>query len=186
MLGFMAVSGLLGWLNIRGLSVEVRLPDEVYAGLETLVTIRIENSKRLLPSFLITATISGSPTSFILLDPRTPENGSLLITFQGRGMHGVPEALISSPFPGQFLRPLHQGPRCRQFPGLPGALPLDLQLSGGKPDNGAHPQFVGKRIRRGTGENFGLPGRRAAQTDPLAPLREARGLQGEGDGGYRD
>jgi uncharacterized protein (DUF58 family) len=103
MLGFMAVSGLLGWLNIRGLSVKVHLPDELYSGMQTLVSVSVENRKRFLPSFLVTATISGSPTPFILLDPRKPQTESLLLTFDGRGMHSVGSARISSPFPVNFF-----------------------------------------------------------------------------------
>jgi uncharacterized protein (DUF58 family) len=103
MLGFMAISGLLGWLNIRWLSVRAHLPDEVYAGMQTLATVQIENQKKFLPSFLVTATISGSPTSFIVLDPRKPQTGSLLLSFSGRGTHSVGSARISSPFPVNFF-----------------------------------------------------------------------------------
>jgi uncharacterized protein (DUF58 family) len=103
MLGFMAVSGLLGWLNIRGLSVRVHLPDEVYAGLATLATVHIENRKKYLPSFLITATIAGRPATFIILDRRKPETGSVVLSFQGRGLHSLGGAQISSTFPVNFF-----------------------------------------------------------------------------------
>jgi uncharacterized protein (DUF58 family) len=103
MLGFMAVSGLLGWLNIRGLSVSLRTSDEVYAGVQTLVTLRVENRKKLLPSFLISATLSGESTSFLLLDPHRPDTGSLLIRFPVRGRQVLTAAYISSPFPVNFF-----------------------------------------------------------------------------------
>ncbi|HEY5513663.1 MAG TPA: DUF58 domain-containing protein [Geomonas sp.] len=137
MLGFMAVSGVLGWLNIRGLSVSVRCPDEVYAGLETMVSIRIENRKRFLPSFLITATVSGSPASFILLDPGKPETGSLLLAFPARGLHGVPGAVISSPFPVNFFVRFAAVPVSGSFPVFPAPRASTVPLTGGKPDAGA-------------------------------------------------
>jgi uncharacterized protein (DUF58 family) len=137
MLGFMAVSGLLGWMNIRGLSVSVRLPDEVYAGVQTLVSIRIQNGKRLLPSFLITATIAQNPTSFVLLDPGKAENGSLLLAFPTRGLHGLPLAVISSPFPVNFFVRYIRVPVPGSFSVFPAPRPSSLPLAGGKPDAGA-------------------------------------------------
>jgi uncharacterized protein (DUF58 family) len=136
MLGFMAVSGVLGWLNIRGLSVSVHLPDELYAGTKTLVSIRIENRKRFLPSFLVTATISGSPTSFILLDPGKPQTGSLLLAFKGRGVHSVQRALISSPFPVNFFVRFTEAPVPGSFPVFPAPRASAAPFVGGKPDAG--------------------------------------------------
>jgi len=136
MLGFMAVSGVLGWLNIRGLSVSVRLPDELYAGMKTLVSIRIENRKRLLPSFLITAAVSGSPVSFILLDPGKPQTGSLLLAFDRRGMHTLQPALISSPFPVNFFVRFTVAPVSGSFPVFPAPRASTTALQGGKPDSG--------------------------------------------------
>lgn len=136
MLGFMAVSGMLGWVNIRGLSVSVRHPDELYAGMETLVSVRIENRKKLLPSFLITATVSGSPTSFILLDPGKPLTGALLKAFKGRGMHSVHQVLISSPFPVNFFVRFTSAPVSDTFPVFPAPRPSAGQFQGGKQEAG--------------------------------------------------
>ena len=136
MLGFMAVSGLLGWMNIRGLSVSVHLSDELYAGMETLVSIRIENRKRFLPSFLITATVSGRPTSFILLDPGKPQEGSLLFAFKGRGMHSVRQAVISSPFPVNFFVRFTAIPVPGSFLVFPAPRASTGNFQGGKPDAG--------------------------------------------------
>jgi uncharacterized protein (DUF58 family) len=119
MLGFMAVSGVLGWLNIRGLALRVHFPDEIYAGLETLISLRMENRKRWSPSFLITVALSGSSTSFILLDPGQTCSGSLLMTFQERGPHNGQKALITSPFPVNFFvrsSLVNVGGSCTVFP----------------------------------------------------------------------
>jgi uncharacterized protein (DUF58 family) len=136
MLGFMAVSGVLGWLNIRGLEVQVQFPDELYAGLQTLVSLRVANRKRWLPSFLITASVLGSRTCFILLDPRKPQTGSLLLAFSERGMQSVQRAVISSPFPVNFFVRSIVAPVPGSFPVFPAPLALVAAIQGGKPDQG--------------------------------------------------
>ena len=136
MLGFMAVSGILGWLNIRGLSVSVHFPDEIYAGLETLVSVRIENRKRFLPSFLVTAAVSGNPISFILLDPGLPQTGSLLVAFKERGSQGVQKALLSSPFPVNFFVRCSVAPVAGSFSVFPAPRPAFGLFPPGKPDIG--------------------------------------------------
>ncbi|HJV35434.1 DUF58 domain-containing protein [Geomonas sp.] len=136
MLGFMAVTGLLGWMNIRQLSVGVQLPDELYAGTQTLASIRIENRKRLLPSFLVTATLAGSPTSFLMLDPRSPQTGSLLLSFPRRGLQALPDARISSPFPVNFFVRFRMAEVNGSYPVFPAPRPFVAPLQGGKPDAG--------------------------------------------------
>lgn len=136
MLGFMAVTGMLGWLNIRGLAVSVHVQDELYAGMQTQVTVRIENRKRLLPSFLITASVAGTPTSFILLEPGKPQTGSLLAAFQGRGLHTLKPAVISSPFPVNFFIRYTTSAIAGSFTVFPAPRASTLPLSGGKPDAG--------------------------------------------------
>lgn len=59
LLGFMTVSGVAGWINIRGLELQVRLPDEIYAGQETFAYLVIANRKRFVPSFLLRVTVEG-------------------------------------------------------------------------------------------------------------------------------
>lgn len=136
MLAFMAVTGVLGWLNIRGLAASVTLPDELYAGGETVVTVRIANRKKLLPSFLITVTVSGSSTSFLLLDPGKPRAGSLLLALAERGRQSLPAAVISSPFPVNFFVRYIRVPIPEGFIVFPAPRPLALPIAGGKPDAG--------------------------------------------------
>lgn len=136
MLGFMAVTGVLGWLNIRGLSASIRLPDELYAGSETLACVSIENRKRLLPSFLIGAAVSGNATSFILLNPRAGDSGSLPISFAARGLQRLPDAVLSSTFPVNFFVRYTRVPIPEHFIVFPAPRPLSLPLRGGKPDAG--------------------------------------------------
>jgi uncharacterized protein (DUF58 family) len=135
-LGFMAVSGVLGWLNIRGLSVKVQVPDELYAGVKTMLAVQVENRKRLLPSFLITVRVADNPTSFVLLDPGKPQTGSLLLAFDGRGLHSVQQAVISSPFPVNFFVRFTVSPVPGSFTVFPAPRPFAGRFPGGKPDAG--------------------------------------------------
>ena len=136
MLGFMAVSGVLGWLNIRGLTLAVSPPDELYAGVQTLVTLRMENRKRFLPSFLITVFVADRSTSFLLLDPGRPESGSLLMAFPERGWHGVRRAAISSSFPVNFFVRSRTIEVAGRFPVFPAPRPVAGINAGGKPGSG--------------------------------------------------
>jgi uncharacterized protein (DUF58 family) len=103
LLGFMAATGLVGWYNIRGLSVQADLPDEIYSGAATLVTVRLKNRKKLFPSFLIRSTLLGNSVTTHILSGEGIERNSFVHTFSGRGLHSILSALISSPFPVNFF-----------------------------------------------------------------------------------
>lgn len=115
----MTVSGILGWLNIRHLGVTIRLPDEIYDGQETYVTLLVENRKRLLPSFLLRVGVDGAGTVFHLLDRRASGAGTLAMTFRGRGRKDLGRVVVSSPFPINFFirsMTLPLDARCVVFP----------------------------------------------------------------------
>jgi len=99
----MTVSGILGWLNIRYLSLAVRLPDEIYDGQETYVSLQVENHKRFVPSFLLRVELEGGCGGFQLVDRTGSETTSLAVTFQGRGRKELSQPVVSSPFPINFF-----------------------------------------------------------------------------------
>jgi uncharacterized protein (DUF58 family) len=103
MLAFMALTGLLGWLNLRGLEASVAVPDELYRGVETLVTISVVNGKRLLPSFLLRAGFNDKGVTFFLVERRTTAALPLVCSFPHRGVHRSLTLSISSPFPVNFF-----------------------------------------------------------------------------------
>lgn len=103
LLGFMAVSGCLGWLNLRNLDVTIHLPDEVYDGIASPVTVRLANRKRVLSSFLLRLDVAGKSATFPLVDKSSVETDVLTICFQGRGKKTMEKAVISSPFPINFF-----------------------------------------------------------------------------------
>jgi uncharacterized protein (DUF58 family) len=136
MLAFMATTGVLGWLNIRGLTLSVQLPDEVYAGTETFLTVTVANGKKFLPSFLIRVTVAGESASFILVDRNTPQSGSLLLRFPVRGPLQLPDASISSAFPVNFFIRATSQPIPKSCVVFPAPRPLPVPAPGGKPDAG--------------------------------------------------
>ncbi|MFA5515819.1 MAG: DUF58 domain-containing protein [Desulfuromonadales bacterium] len=103
LLGFMAVSGVLGRGNIAGLSVAVEVPDEIYDARSTLVTVRLHNEKRLLGAFLVRVILPDGNLLFTAVGPRASAVASLTCTFSGRGTRPLGEIQLSSPFPINFF-----------------------------------------------------------------------------------
>lgn len=99
----MSVSGVLGWLNIRGLSVTAQPPAEIYAGQETYLSLRLENRKRLLPSFLLQLELGQGSAHCHLLDSRAVATETMAITFEGRGWHELAQITVVSRFPINFF-----------------------------------------------------------------------------------
>lgn len=136
LLGFMTVSGVIGWLNIRGVALSVHLPDEIYDGQETFVTLRLENRKRWIPSFLLRVDLEGASTWFHILDGGGTVDETVPLTFRGRGVKELREALSSSPFPINFFvrsTTLPLAISCVVFPRpIPCGLPQSPVAEGGK------------------------------------------------------
>jgi uncharacterized protein (DUF58 family) len=103
LLGFMAVTGLFGWANIRELEVECSLPDEVYCDLQTLVTVRVRNTKSYLPSFLLRLRIFDETVTVPLVRARATETVSFTHAFRRRGLRPFGPCTVSSPFPVNFF-----------------------------------------------------------------------------------
>ena len=110
MLGFMAVSGIVGWSNIRGLTLEVDLAEEIYSGRDTLLMLRLFNSKRFMPSFLLRVRLLGQYCDFNHLNRLSTEKDSLIASFAKRGNQVIESAEICSPFPVNFFV------RCNRIP----------------------------------------------------------------------
>lgn len=143
LLGFMTVSGILGWLNIRYLGVAIRLPEEIYDGQETYVTLQLENRKRWLPSFLLRGEVGGGRFDFHSIERKGAETGTVTMTFAGRGRKEIDSVVVSSPFPiNFFIRSvtLPLDAHCVVFPrphpcGTPGA-PADAKSRGAARSSG--------------------------------------------------
>jgi uncharacterized protein (DUF58 family) len=118
----MTVSGILGWINIRGLQMRVELPDEIYAGMATLATVRLINAKRFFPSFLLCAKVLGKTVTTYLLKSGAGETNSFVHTFPLRGAQSIPSAEICSPFPINFFVRCRRAALGLEFPVFPAPL----------------------------------------------------------------
>lgn len=103
LLGFMAVSGILGRLNLTGLGVRLEVPDEIYDGVETLLTVRFENRKRWLPSFLLVLHLPVGRTTVMQIGRCDIASENLMATFHGRGIQTIGAAQVESIFPINFF-----------------------------------------------------------------------------------
>jgi len=103
LLAFMAVSGVAGWQNIKGLRLAIEFSDEIYAGLETFITVRLENRKRFIPSFLLDVSFLGATLPLFMVPRLDGETDLLPVMFPRRGEPQFSVAQVSSPFPVNFF-----------------------------------------------------------------------------------
>jgi uncharacterized protein (DUF58 family) len=103
LLGFMAVSGVLGRWNLAGLELHCVPPDEIYDGLPTLLGIELTNRRRLLPVCLLEVTLSGESVLFPLVEPGAAQRKPLPAILHGRGFQPVPLLQVRSRFPINFF-----------------------------------------------------------------------------------
>ncbi|AMV71035.1 hypothetical protein DBW_0644 [Desulfuromonas sp. DDH964] len=99
----MAVSGLLGRGNLFGLDLDLETADEIYAGIETLVIVRLKNRRRHLPACLLRFEIAGGAAVCPVLLPAGELRLPLPVTFPRRGQQPLKEIRVSSPFPINFF-----------------------------------------------------------------------------------
>lgn len=125
----MAVSGICGWLNIRGLKMRIDLPDEIYCGLETLATIRLVNAKRVFPSFLLQAKVLGKSITLNLINGGETETSAFVLTFPERGRVNIQFGEIYSPFPINFFVRRHRTALDRKITVFPAPRPCALTES---------------------------------------------------------
>jgi len=105
LLAFMSVTGLAGMYNIKKLIPDLHPPEEIYAGIPAPFRLSVENSKRFLPSFLISLEYqSGQALMFPVLPTNTTCSDTILLTFSRRGAVPVGRITISSPYPVGFFR----------------------------------------------------------------------------------
>ena len=65
----MAISGVLGRSNLFGLELRAEPTDEIYAGIETLVTVRLRNRRRWLTACLLRLDLAGGAAACPVLPP---------------------------------------------------------------------------------------------------------------------
>jgi uncharacterized protein (DUF58 family) len=103
LLSFMGLSGFFGRRNIQALEVEVESPEETYATRPFVLTVRLINKKRLLPSFLIRVKIVEKETTFAFVDRAGIAVKHLEIALMRRGLHRIEVNYVASVFPFNFF-----------------------------------------------------------------------------------
>ncbi len=108
LLGFILLSGWMGRSNLSGLQVDLRLPEEVYAGGQTRVTVQVRNRRRFLPACLLRVELAQSDVFCPLLRGGEGIRVSLAVTLPARGIHRLPPIRVCSGYPvGFFVRCLN-------------------------------------------------------------------------------
>ncbi len=103
LLGLMSVSGFLGRANLRELELRLDLPDEIYDGVETFVTVRVKNRRRRLSAFLLQVRLAGGEAVVRCVGAQQEARASMTATFCGRGRQHLAEVRIASIFPVNFF-----------------------------------------------------------------------------------
>jgi uncharacterized protein (DUF58 family) len=104
LLSLLSLSGILAYLNIRGLDVSMRAPEEVFAGRPATVRLDLTRRRGLLPSFLLTC--EGDRGGEVITELLPGETLSLKVrtTFPRRGRHPLEEMILTSEFPFGLVR----------------------------------------------------------------------------------
>ena len=103
LLGFMAISGILGKWNLSKITISCTPPEEVYDGLPTLFSINLENNRRWLPVFLMEVALGEKVVLFPLVDPGQSKSKSLEAVLNGRGAAAAGDGNSQIAVPDQFF-----------------------------------------------------------------------------------
>jgi len=103
MLSFMVISSFLARRNLSGLDLEVELPEEVFAGVEFPLKVKLKNGKKLLPSFLLVFSFEGKRQVVPYVDRDGSVEFHLLHTYGERGKKEISGFQVCSVFPFNFF-----------------------------------------------------------------------------------
>jgi len=104
LLSLLSLSGILAYLNIRGLRVSMRAPDEVFAGRPATVRLDLTRSRGRLPSYLLTCEGDRGGEVITELLPGETLGLKVRTTFPRRGRHPLEELTLTSEFPFGLVR----------------------------------------------------------------------------------
>jgi len=106
LLSVMLVSGALGWMNLRGITVSREAPHAVFRGEQVLVRVTLSNTKTFLSSVSLRLGLEGADGRTFSYALKTPARGALLLdmrhVFDRRGAYLLPPCLLSSSYPFGF------------------------------------------------------------------------------------
>jgi len=103
LLSYMLVSGIFGRNNIQGIKIDLDFPEEIYARTDVPVIVKVLNTKRFMPVFLLKVMIDGKEVfcPFIRAESETTQH--LGMCFERRGRHTIEDIYIASVFPFNFF-----------------------------------------------------------------------------------
>ncbi len=142
LLAAILASGVLSRMVLRGLEIDLALPDHIFAGHSILARLRLENRKQFYPTFSVSISGRGvarrrrrrrpvvSTPSILSQDvyiPYIPRRSSasrdVTLTFPKRGSYSQSSLRISTRFPFGFLRKTQTFPCTREVLVLPSVQP---------------------------------------------------------------
>jgi uncharacterized protein (DUF58 family) len=129
-LGYMLASGVAGRRNIRGTSVSLSFPDEIYALTPFFLTVEVHNSGRV-PIFLIEVAVGDAKTWFPVIQPGETSRKTVMFTISSRGLCGIDGIELSSPYPFNFFTrywPVSFDGRATVFPSPISLRPGDFRI----------------------------------------------------------
>lgn len=129
LLAFMAMTGLAGKSNIEGYQLDLAAPDEVYAGSETLLTLRVANPRRFLPALLLRVELDDAAVLIPYIPAKSSESATLPYRPPRRGHNRIDHLRISSPFPVAFFVRSHTFALDGDIVAFPAPRPLPYLLS---------------------------------------------------------
>lgn len=105
LLAFMSVTGVAGWVNLRTGTITLTLPDELFAGIPSPLTVTVTNPSRVIPLFLLRIDSAWGSGRAGMIQPGGSGSVTIPFTPPRRG-HLPPVPLtISSRYPvGFFVR----------------------------------------------------------------------------------
>jgi uncharacterized protein (DUF58 family) len=98
-LGYMAASGEAGKRNIKGASVSISFPEEIYAGIPFRATIEVRNTKRFSSIALFDVSVGGGRAFFSVIRPGESVRSLVEITLPSRGTSVIDGVDTSSAYP---------------------------------------------------------------------------------------
>ncbi len=103
LLGFMAISGLMGQQNLKKLKVTVLHGQDIFAGLPAQIEVQLENTRKYLPAFLIEVAIGDNSRLFSVLAPGDKQHLTLSLILPQRGYQQLTRIWVKSRFPVNFF-----------------------------------------------------------------------------------
>jgi uncharacterized protein (DUF58 family) len=99
----MAISGFFGKINLSKIDLNIKTPEEIYAGKFTPITVELKNNKKFFPVILAKINFFGSNGVFLFTDKKSKNSIVLGTKFEKRGIYKIDKILICSVFPFNFF-----------------------------------------------------------------------------------